>query len=400
MVCLGAGTDQVQDNCYSFWGSFMMTIVVIQTYSSGHFLFGSSLLSKYSMANRKGFLVLMNFILFCFNHIVFLNGPFLDEKVCILFKIFFIVILNAFSFITLSRFIGHPKPFTLMKNYFFFELLTCTIPTVTVLSSQFTYPLFMQMGSRNVALFLTSLFNSLCSNFFQEVMIRTILKENPFLENIDLMPGSFILTGYFDGLFFGNLLPQDINSFGFWFNIMTYYGYNIGTIIGWRSKFWKFVYRNRKNKNPNEKKELLELIQNGSFFFSIFPLILTVVFFQMNTPYFYGSQLYDYKSFNWLATTDDYQNQSMELIFSPEKMAILIIFSSVFMIIGFKFRKYFVFCDITGPVYLRNIFYTFKICTMFTIGFDYSVQVANVVHKDVTDQMFGPYWRVVGIANN
>ena len=34
---------------------------------------------------------------------------------------------------------------------------------------------------------------------------------------------------------------------------------------------------------------------------------------------------------------------------------------------------------------------------MFTLGFEFSVQVANVVDKDVIDQMFGPYWRLVGI---
>ena len=32
---------------------------------------------------------------------------------------------------------------------------------------------------------------------------------------------------------------------------------------------------------------------------------------------------------------------------------------------------------------------------MFTIGFEYSIQVANVVDKDVIDQMLGPYWRLL-----
>ena len=341
----------------------------------------------------------MNLHLFCLTHIIVLNGPFLKENVCILFKIFFIVIINAFSFITLSRFIGHPKPFTLMKNYFFFELFTCSIPTITVLSSKLTYPLFIKTGSKGVALFLTSIVNSIFSYFFQLLMQNTILAENPFLENIDLMPGSHILTGYFDGLFFGNLLPQDIDTFGFWFNVISYYGYNIATITGIRARFWQFIYRNRKKNLNNENKKILGLIQNGSRFFSIFPLVLTILFTQMNTPYFYGSQLYDYATFNWLVTAIEYDNQSMKSLFSYEKMIIFIVFSLVYMSFGYAFRKNYLFYEINGTVYLKNIFYTFKICTMFTIGFDYSVQVANVVHKDVIDQMFGPYWRLVGIGN-
>ena len=85
-----------------------------------------------------------------------------------------------------------------------------------------------------------------------------------------------------------------------------------------------FEYYASKNKKNIKKANVLILIQNGSRFYSIFPLIITVAFAHLNTPYFYGSQLYDYKSFNWLATTDDYQNQSMELIFSPEKMPFVV----------------------------------------------------------------------------
>ena len=226
------------------WGSLITTFIVIQTYSSGHFLFGSSLISKYATPERKKNLVFLNFCTFMLSHCVVLNGPIFQEKCCILFKIFFIVILNAFSFITISRFIGHKKPFALMKNYFYFELFTCLIPTVTVLASKATYPIFIKAGSVGVALFLTSLFNSLCAYLFSKLMIITILAENEFVETIDLMPGCFILTGYFDGLFFGNLLPQGIETFGFWLNVTVYYGLNVAnlkiSLIHFLVQMWLF----------------------------------------------------------------------------------------------------------------------------------------------------------------
>ena len=301
-----------------------------------------------------------------------------------------------FFHITISKYTGHPKPFELMKNYFYFELLTCTIPTVTVLASRATYPLFIKSGSKGVALFLTSIFNSICTLFFSKLMIKTILAENKHLENIDLMPGSFILTGYFDGLFFGNLLPQDINTFGFWLNVLVYYGISISTVSGIKTKFLEYYY-NKTNKKTS-KVSVLTLIFNGSRFFSIFPLVLTVFFTHLNSPYFYGSQLYDYITFDWMKTTDKYDNETIPSIFSFEKLSIMIAFSFVLCVIGYFKRGHYVFVEITLPVYLRNIFYTFKICTMFTIGFEYSVQVANVVEKDVIDNMFGPFWRILGIG--
>ena len=371
--CLGVGTDLIEDECTphagQLWGSLITTFIVIQTYSSGHFLFGSTLISKYAILDRKKILLFLNFCTFMFSHCIVLNGPIFEEKVCIVFKIVFIVILNAFSFITISRFIGHKKPFALMKNYFYFELLTCSIPTVTVLASKATYPIFIKAGSVSVALFLTSIFNSICDYMFSKLMILTILGENEFVETIDLMPGSFILTGYFDGLFFGNLFPQDIGTFSFWINVIVYYGINLAIISGLKRKILE--YYAPKNKKQLKRMNILILIQNGSRFYSIFPLILTVVFAHLNTPYFYGSQLYDYRTFDWLETTEKYNNETIPSIFSFQKLSVMIGFSLVLFILGYFFRKNYVFCEITLLFFLKIFFILLKYvqCSLWDLNF-------------------------------
>lgn len=394
--CLQVGMEDAPDDCtpYSgkFWGSGFTTFISIWIYSSGHFTFGSNLLAKYSTPERKNLLLIINFCCFMLSHCLILNGPILEEKVCILFKIYLIVILNAFSFIAISKYTGHPKPFSMMKNYFYFELFTCSIPTITVLCSRLTYPIFLKTGSKNIALFLTSVFNSIYDLAASKLMIYYILAENIYLENVDLMPGAFILTGYLDGLFFGNLLPQDINSFGFWINAIFYYVVNFSVISGLRRKFEAFLER----KHPRSPSTLT-LIFNGSRFFSIFPMVITVLFIQLNSPYLYGSLMYDYNKFDWLETTDKYDHQKIEDLFSFDKVAVMIAFSIALMVFGYFKRNHYGFVEITLPVYIRNIFFTFKIFTMFTIGFEYSVLVGNVVDRDVIDMMLGPYWRLLQI---
>ena len=397
--CLEVGGNSVEDHCYPnvILGSIFTTIICIQTYSSGHFLFGSTLLWKYSSKNKRNRIVFAYFVVFMGSHGLFLNNIFIKEKVCILFKVIVIVLTNGFAFMIISLFMGHEKPFLLMKNFFYFEFFTCTIPTTTILASKFTYPLFITISSKQMSLFFTFGFNFLNDVVFSEFMRKTILRENKYLDNFDLIPGTFILSGYFAGLFFGNLLPQDLDSWFFWLNLLIYYIPDFLLISGFELNIFELYRKFRNKKQVDKKVRVLKLMENGTTFFTIFPLLLTFLFIKFKCPYFYGSQLYDYKNFDWLETTDGYQNKPLIEIVSYDKICIILGISILLMGFGFFKRKHYAFFEINRTRFFKSIFYTFKIFTMFTLGFEYSVQVANVVNKDVVDQMFGPFWRLVGL---
>ena len=398
--CLGVGGEIIQDECTpnvgKLWGSLFSTLIVIQTYSSGHFLFGSSLIFKYALPRRKYVLVIINFCCFMLLNCFTLNGFFFD-KVEMLVKIVFILTINTSLIFAISRFIGHPKPFLLMKNYFYFEFFICSIPTIAILFSLITYPNFIKSGSKNMALFLTSIFNAIFDYIFSEIIMRTVLAHNKFLETIDLMPGVSFLTGYFDGLFFGNLLPQDVDSFGFWFNLLVYYGLNIAEISGIKGKILKYYNLKRKKKKKFHGITAIDMVRNGAQFYTVLPLILTVTFAYLNTPYLYGSQLYDYIKFDWKETTGQYNYEPLVHIFSIQKLSIIIGFSLLFLIAGVFWSQHYAFCEITFTIYLKNIFYTFKICAMFTFGFEYSIIVANVVENNILEEILSGYRRVFGL---
>ena len=54
----------------------------------------------------------------------------------------------------------------------------------------------------------------------------------------------------------------------------------------------------------------------------------------------------------------------------------------------------YVFYEIALADYLQTIFYTIKICAMFTIGFEFSTQVANFIDNEIIDQIFGTLFEV------
>lgn len=284
---------------------------------------------------------------------------------------------------------GIKKPYALMKNYLYFEILIWLIPTFTFLSSTFTYPLFAKHLSNEASLFLYSIFNYVCDIIFSEIMITLILQDNNYIEVIDLMPGTFILTGYFDGVFFGNLFPQEISSVFFWVNLFFYFGATLFEISGLKKKIFKIYYAIRNKKIKHERT--ISLIENGSRFFSLIPLFLTFIFIEINAPFIYGSCLYDYQKFEWMKSTEDYNYQNISTIVSFKKFLIVFCFWIFILLVGFFHRKNYIFCQINFSIYLKSIVYTFKVCTMFTVGFEYSFKMANVVNNNLVDEILDPF---------
>ena len=127
--CLGVDLDS-SDNCSSFWGPLGTNLLIIHVFSSGHFVFACNLLYKYSVPKRKKILVAFYFIIFMTSHFVIFNVPLTKQKIAIFFKVGFIVLINANFIIILSMFIGHPSPLKMMRNYLFFEVLICSIPSI------------------------------------------------------------------------------------------------------------------------------------------------------------------------------------------------------------------------------------------------------------------------------
>ena len=392
--CLGVDPDS-SDNCSSFWGPLGTTLLIIYVISSGHFVFGCNLLYKYSVPQRKKILSALYFLIFMTSHFVIFNVPLTKQKTAILFKVGFIVLINANFIIILSIFIGHPSPLKMMRNYLFFEVLISSIPPITAVVNYYVYYATISYFSNETALIFLFIVNEITDFLFSALMRKTILAANKFLENIDLMPGVFILTGYLDGVFYGNLFPQDINSFGFFINLLLNFLPIYLKISGVSEKLYHRYCKWRKQKIKKEKT--IELIENGSQFYSIIPVFMIICFIHLGTPYLYGSTLFNYNSYTWLDTTNQYPNLTFEEIFSFQKLLIVFGFWLILVIIGVLNKKHYVFCEINMSIFVQSIFFTFKTLTMFTIGFEFSVQIAQVVDKDLFQEIIKPIFDLWGI---
>lgn len=395
VICFDIGADRnIIDNC-SFEARIGLSLYVMFVTVSGHFLLGANMIFKYSNLARRKLLLFIDFVLFISVNFLTINWNLFQEEQkspSLVFRLVLGVIINSIIFVIICKFIGHKSPYKLMKNYLYFEFLMWFIPAILLMSNTIIYNLFDQHFSSEMSLFLTNSINVILEFLLNEIMISKILQKNQFIETVDLIPGTFILTGYLDGVFLGGLLPQEISSIYFWVNLFLYFGGNFMSLTGLKKIILKPLktYFKKEKENFSDEQTLF-LIENGSKFFSIFPMFITFILISMKKPYFYGSILYDYEKYDWKNSTEDYNSINIDTMISLKKFLIFFLFWLLFVFTGVFFQKNFVFFKIDAEYFLKNIFYTIKNCTMFTLALEYSFKTANVIQNDLFEEIFGPY---------